>query len=60
MITMVMALLIAGYEQSQIERAIDGSTWTIGPPTAVSNGAVGGLFAFLLPETGLDQLENRP
>lgn len=28
MIGMVMALLIAGYSQSQIERAIEGSTWT--------------------------------
>jgi nitric oxide reductase subunit B len=27
MIGMTMALLIAGYEQSQIERAIEGSTW---------------------------------
>jgi nitric oxide reductase subunit B len=27
MIGMTMALLIAGYEQSQIERAIGGSTW---------------------------------
>lgn len=27
MIGMTMAMLIAGYEQSQIERAIDGSTW---------------------------------
>ncbi len=27
MIGMVMALLIAGYSQSQIERAIEGSTW---------------------------------
>jgi len=27
MITMVMAMLISGYEQSQIERAIEGSTW---------------------------------
>jgi nitric oxide reductase subunit B len=27
MITMTMALLIAGYEQSQIERAIGGSDW---------------------------------
>jgi nitric oxide reductase subunit B len=28
MIGMTMALLITGYEQSQIERAIGGSTWT--------------------------------
>jgi nitric oxide reductase subunit B len=27
MIIMVMALLISGYEQSQIERAIGGSSW---------------------------------
>jgi len=27
MITMVMALLISGYEQSQIERAVEGSSW---------------------------------
>ena len=27
MIGMVMAMLISGYEQSQIERAIEGSSW---------------------------------
>ncbi|HEX7972600.1 MAG TPA: hypothetical protein VF501_10430 [Thiobacillus sp.] len=27
MVGMVMAMLIAGYEQSQIERAIEGSSW---------------------------------
>lgn len=27
MLAMIMALLIAGYEQSQIERAIEGATW---------------------------------
>jgi hypothetical protein len=46
MITMVMALLIAGYEQSQIERAIEGSTWTIGPLTAVSIGCRRAFFPF--------------
>jgi nitric oxide reductase subunit B len=38
MITMVMALLISGYEQSQIERAIGGST---GWPTSPRNRIAG-------------------
>jgi nitric oxide reductase subunit B len=28
MVGMTVALLISGYEQSQIERAIEGSTWS--------------------------------
>ena len=36
MIGMTMALLIAGYEQSQIERAIEGSSW-VGYFTAQSH-----------------------
>ena len=27
MVGMVMAMLVSGYEQSQIERAIEGSSW---------------------------------